>query len=95
HLSIVIALVTMLGKMMAVSGGSELIAITLIKWFGEKHIHLAMMFIALIVGLPVFFLVGFVLLIPIAFNISYRTVKSLLIVVLPMFAFLSVVHGLI
>ncbi len=38
-----------------------------------------MMFIALIVGLPVFFEVGFVLLIPIAFNIAKRTGKSLLI----------------
>lgn len=54
HLAIVIALGTMLGKMMAESGGAERIAITLIKWFGEKHIHWAMMFIALIVGLPVF-----------------------------------------
>ncbi|MFW1920494.1 SLC13 family permease, partial [Acinetobacter baumannii] len=68
HLAIVIALGTMLGKMMAESGGAERIAITLIKWFGEKNIHWAMMFIALIVGLPVFFEVGFVLLIPIAFN---------------------------
>ncbi|EMD0958995.1 gluconate:H+ symporter [Acinetobacter baumannii] len=95
HLAIVIALGTMLGKMMAESGGAERIAITLIKWFGEKHIHWAMMFIALIVGLPVFFEVGFVLLIPIAFNIAKRTGKSLLIVGLPMVAGLSVVHGLI
>ncbi|MFX5522358.1 gluconate permease, partial [Acinetobacter baumannii] len=55
----------------------------------------AMMFIALIVGLPVFFEVGFVLLIPIAFNIAKRTGKSLLVVGLPMVAGLSVVHGLI
>ena len=54
HLAIVIALGTMLGKMMAESGGAERIAITLIKWFGEKNIHWAMMFIALIVGLPYF-----------------------------------------
>ncbi|MCU0189025.1 GntP family permease, partial [Citrobacter freundii] len=95
HLAIVIALGTMLGKMMAESGGAERIAITLIKWFGEKNIHWAMMFIALIVGLPVFFEVGFVLLIPIAFNIAKRTGKSLLVVGLPMVAGLSVVHGLI
>lgn len=37
HLAIVIALGTMLGKMMAESGGAERIAITLIKWFGEKY----------------------------------------------------------
>ncbi|MFP3562044.1 SLC13 family permease, partial [Paraburkholderia sp. SIMBA_049] len=76
-------------------GGAERIATTLIDWFGEKNIHWAMMFVAIIVGLPVFFEVGFVLLIPIAFNVAKRTGKSLLVVGLPMVAGLSVVHGLI
>jgi gluconate:H+ symporter, GntP family len=95
HIAIVVGLGTMLGKMMAESGGAERIANTLIKWFGEKHIHWAMMCVAIIVGLPVFFEVGFVLLIPIAFNVAKRTKKSLLLVGLPMVAGLSVVHGLI
>ncbi|MBN3848010.1 GntP family permease [Paraburkholderia sp. Ac-20342] len=95
HIAIVVGLGTMLGKMMAESGGAERIATTLINWFGEKHIHWAMMVVAIIVGLPVFFEVGFVLLIPIAFNVARRTNKSLLLVGLPMVAGLSVVHGLI
>ncbi|HEY2022689.1 GntP family permease [Paraburkholderia sp.] len=95
HIAIVVGLGTMLGKMMAESGGAERIATTLINWFGEKHIHWAMMVVAIIVGLPVFFEVGFVLLIPIAFNVAKRTNKSLLLVGLPMVAGLSVVHGLI
>jgi gluconate:H+ symporter, GntP family len=95
HIAIVVGLGTMLGKMMAESGGAERIATTLIERFGEKHIHWAMMFVAIIVGLPVFFEVGFVLLIPIAFNVAKRTNKSLLLVGLPMVAGLSVVHGLI
>ncbi|MGU7770933.1 GntP family permease [Burkholderia sp. MR1-5-21] len=95
HIAIVVGLGTMLGKMMAESGGAERIATTLISWFGEKNIHWAMMFVAIIVGLPVFFEVGFVLLIPIAFNVAKRTGKSLLVVGLPMVAGLSVVHGLI
>jgi gluconate:H+ symporter, GntP family len=95
HIAIVVGLGTMLGKMMAESGGAEQIARTLIRWFGEKHIHWAMMFVAIIVGLPVFFEVGFVLLIPIAFNVAKRTGKSLLLIGLPMVAGLSVVHGLI
>ncbi|RQU49027.1 permease DsdX [Burkholderia cenocepacia] len=95
HIAIVVGLGTMLGKMMAESGGAERIATTLIDWFGEKNIHWAMMFVAIIVGLPVFFEVGFVLLIPIAFNVAKRTGKSLLVVGLPMVAGLSVVHGLI
>ncbi|MDN7178210.1 GntP family permease [Caballeronia sp. SEWSISQ10-4 2] len=95
HIAVVVGLGTMLGKMMAESGGAERIANTLISWFGEKHIHWAMMFVAIIVGLPVFFEVGFVLLIPIAFNVAKRTKKSLLLIGLPMVAGLSVVHGLI
>jgi gluconate:H+ symporter, GntP family len=91
----VVGLGTMLGKMMAESGGAERIATTLIDKFGEKHIHWAMMVVAIIVGLPVFFEVGFVLLIPIAFNVAKRTGKSLLLIGLPMIAGLSVVHGLI
>src|ERR1700761_2405538 len=95
HIAIVVGLGTMLGKMMAESGGAERIATTLIRWFGEKNIHWAMMFVAIIVGLPVFFEVGFVLLIPIAFNVAKRTGKSLLLIGMPMVAGLSVVHGLI
>ena len=95
HIAIVVGLGTMLGKMMAESGGAERIATTLIDKFGEKHIHWAMMVVAIIVGLPVFFEVGFVLLIPIAFNVAKRTGKSLLLIGLPMIAGLSVVHGLI
>ncbi|PRY02767.1 GntP family permease [Paraburkholderia sp. BL25I1N1] len=95
HIAIVVGLGTMLGKMMAESGGAERIATTLINFFGEKNIHWAMMIVAIIVGLPVFFEVGFVLLIPIAFNVAKRTNKSLLLVGLPMVAGLSVVHGLL
>ncbi|SAL62868.1 GntP family permease [Caballeronia telluris] len=95
HIAVVVGLGTMLGKMMAESGGAERIANTLIHLFGEKNIHWAMMFVAIIVGLPVFFEVGFVLLIPIAFNVAKRTGKSLLLIGLPMVAGLSVVHGLI
>ncbi|HTZ76039.1 MAG TPA: gluconate:H+ symporter [Candidatus Aquilonibacter sp.] len=95
HIAIVIALGTMLGKMMAESGGAERIAITLIDAFGKKRVHWAMMVIGIVVGLPVFFEVGFVLLIPIAFNVAKRTGTSLVLVGLPMVAGLSVVHGLV
>ncbi len=95
HIAIVVGLGTMLGKMMAESGGAERVATTLIDKFGEKNIHWAMMFVAIIVGLPVFFEVGFVLLIPIAFNVAQRTGTSMIRVGIPMVAGLSVVHGLI
>jgi GntP family gluconate:H+ symporter len=95
HIALVIGLGTMLGKMMAESGGAERIARTLIDFFGEKNVHWAMVCIAFIVGLPVFFEVGFVLLVPIAFNVAKRTGTSMVLVGIPMVAGLSVVHGLI
>lgn len=95
HIAIVVALGTMLGKMMAESGGAQQIAETLIRFFGEKRIHWAMMLIGIIVGLPSFFEVGFVLLIPIVFTVARRTGTSLILVALPMLAGLSIVHGLV
>jgi GntP family gluconate:H+ symporter len=95
HIAIVVALGTMLGKMMAESGGADQIAYTLIRLFGEKNIPWAMVLIGLIVGLPAFFEVGFVLLLPVVFTVARRTGKSLILVGLPMVAGLSVVHGLV
>lgn len=95
HIAIVVALGTMLGKMMAESGASDTIAHTLIRWFGEKRVPLAMMVSGLVIGLPAFFEVGFVLLVPIAFTVARRTRTSLILVCLPMVAGLSVVHGLV
>jgi gluconate:H+ symporter, GntP family len=95
HIAVVVALGTILGKMMAESGGADQIAYTLIRFFGEKNVSWAMVVIGLVVGLPAFFEVGFVLLIPIAFTVARRTRTSFVLVGLPMVAGLSVVHGLV
>lgn len=95
HIALIVALGTMLGKMLAESGGAERIARTLIARFGTRHVHWAMMLIAFCIGLPIFFEVGFVLLIPIVLNVARRTGVPLLLVGLPMVAGLSVVHGLV
>ncbi|RNB83974.1 permease DsdX [Brevibacillus nitrificans] len=94
-IAIVLALGTMLGKMMAESGGAERIARTLINRFGEKNVHWAMMFVAFIVGIPVFFQVGFVLLIPLVFTIARQTGVSLVKIGIPLIAGLSIVHGIV
>lgn len=94
-LAIVLGLGTMLGKMMAESGGAERIAQTLISRFGQKNVHWAMMFVGFIVGISVFFQVGFVLLIPLAFTIARQTGVSLVKIGVPLVAGLSVVHGLV
>ena len=95
HIAIIIGLGTMLGKMVAESGGAERIAQSLIGFFGERWVPWSMMLVGLIVGLPVFFEVGFVLLIPIVFTVARRTGKSPILIGLPLVAGLSVVHGLV
>lgn len=94
-IALVLGLGTMLGKMLEESGGAERVAKTLINAFGEKHVHWAMMIVAFIVGIPVFFQVGLVLLIPLVFTIAKETGISLLKVGLPLVAGLSTVHGLV
>ncbi len=95
HIAIIVALGTMLGKMMAESGAADQIAHTLIGVFGEKNVPWAMVVIGLLIGLPAFFEVGFVLLVPILFTVARRTGTSLILLGLPMVAGLSVVHGLV
>jgi len=94
-IAIVVGLGTMLGKLMAESGGATRIATTLITLFGEQRVHWAIMFVAFIVGIPVFFQVGFVLLIPLVFTIARRSGLSLVKIGIPLVAGLSVVHGLV
>jgi GntP family gluconate:H+ symporter len=94
-IAIVVGLGTMLGKMMAESGGASRIATTLIGRFGERRVHWAIMVVAFIVGLPVFFQVGFVLLVPLVFTIARRTGLSLIKIGIPLVAGLSVVHGML
>src|SRR3954453_23612183 len=94
-IAIVVALGTMLGKMMAESGAATRIAGTLIARFGERRVHWAIMFVAFIVGIPVFFQVGFVLLVPLVFTIARRTGMSLVKIGIPLVAGLSVVHGML
>ena len=94
-IAIVVGLGTMLGKILAESGGATRIAMTLIERFGERRVHWAIMIVAFIVGMPVFFQVGFVLLVPLVFTIARRTGVSLVKVGLSLVAGLSVVHGLL
>jgi GntP family gluconate:H+ symporter len=94
-IAIVVGLGTMLGKMMAESGAAARIATTLIALFGERRVHWAIMVVAFIVGIPVFFQVGFVLLVPLVFTIARRTGMSLIKIGIPLVAGLSVVHGLL
>ena len=93
--AMVIGLGAILGKMLGESAGAEVIAVTITNVFGDKRLPWAIVVIALIVGLPVFFPVGVVLLTPIVIAIARRSGVNFLTVALPMVAGLSAAHGLI
>lgn len=91
----IIGLGTVLGKMLVESGGSEVIAETIVRKAGARHLPWAMLLIALIVGAPVFFAVGLVLLAPILFALVRQHQSNMLLLGIPMVAGLSAMHGLV
>jgi Gnt-I system high-affinity gluconate transporter len=92
-LVVVIVLGAMIGKMVAVSGAAQRISQVLIRRFGERHIHWALMLTGFIVGIPLFYNVGFVLLVPLIFSIVRQLNKPAVWLGVPMLAALSVTHG--
>ncbi len=94
-LAMIIGLGTILGKMLAESGAAEVIAQTMVRWFGETRLDYAIMVVAFVVGISVFFGVGIVLLGPIAFMLARETRTPILRIALPLAAGLSTAHGLI
>src|SRR3981081_1026931 len=93
-IAVVVGLGTMLGKMMAESGAATRIATTLIDLFGERRVHWAIMFVALIVGIPGFSQGGCVLLVPLVFTSPRRTGLSLVKTGIPRVAGPSVLRGM-
>lgn len=94
-LAMIIGLGAVLGKLLAESGAAQVIASTIVRWSGPKRIDYAMMLVSFVIGIPVFFAVGIVLLGPIAFMLARETRTPILRVALPMAAGLSVAQGLI
>lgn len=92
-LVVVIVLGAMIGKMVAVSGAAQRISSSLIRRFGERNIHWALMLTGFIVGIPLFYNVGFVLLVPLIFSIVRQLGKPAVWLGVPMLAALSVTHG--
>ena len=92
-LAIVISFGAMLGKLMAESGGAQRIATTLINVFGRKNVKWAVCLTGFVVGIALFYEIGFVLLIPLVFTIAVEAKIPLLEVGIPMAAALSATHG--
>ncbi len=92
---VLIALGAILGRLLADSGGADQIVDTILARSGERRLPWAMTLIAALIGLPLFFEVGVVLLIPVVLLVARRGSRSLMRVGIPALAGLSVMHGLV
>ncbi|MBT2510446.1 gluconate transporter [Streptomyces sp. ISL-98] len=92
---VLIALGAILGKLLADSGGADQIVDTILAKASGRAMPWAMVLIASIIGLPLFFEVGIVLLIPVVLLVAKRGNYSLMRIGVPALAGLSVMHGLI
>ncbi|WP_405542847.1 GntP family permease [Streptomyces goshikiensis] len=92
---VLIALGAILGKLLADSGGADEIVDTILARAKGRAMPWAMVLIASVIGLPLFFEVGIVLLIPVVLLVARRGDYSLMRIGVPALAGLSVMHGLI
>ncbi|MFK3987007.1 gluconate:H+ symporter [Exiguobacterium mexicanum] len=93
--AVVVGLGAMFGKMLEVSGGAERLAQTLVNKFGEDKAQWALALTGFIVAVPVFFDVGFIILVPIVYGLAKKTGRSLLYYGIPLLAGLAVTHSFI
>lgn len=91
-LSLIICLGAILGKILEASGAASKIAATLIQSFGEKNIQWAVMLTGFLVGIPLYYNAGFVILVPLVFSIARKSKLPLLYIAIPMAAALSATH---
>ncbi|MCA6452292.1 MAG: gluconate transporter [Chitinophagaceae bacterium] len=91
-LALIVCLGAILGKILETSGAAEQISGTLINGFGEKNIQWAVLLTGFLIGIPLYYNAGFVILVPLVFSIARRTGLPLLYIVMPMAASLSTTH---
>lgn len=89
----ILSLGAMVGKLAEESGAARKIVYLLVDLFGLKHIQWAVLITGIIVGIPLFYNAGFIVLIPLVFSIAAATGLPKLYVGMPMLAALSVTHG--
>jgi Gnt-I system low-affinity gluconate transporter len=93
--AVVVGLGAMFGKMLEVSGGVERLSSTLLNKFGDNRSQWALGITGFLVAIPVFFDVGFIILVPIVYGLARRSGRSLLYYAVPLLAGLAVTHSFI
>jgi Gnt-I system high-affinity gluconate transporter len=91
-LALIICLGAVLGKVLEAGGAAEKISTTLINGFGEKNIQWAVLLTGFLIGIPLYYNAGFVILVPLVFSIASKAKLPLLYVAIPMAASLSATH---
>ena len=91
-LALILCLGAVLGKILELSGAAEKIAATLIDTFGKKNIQWALLVTGLLVGIPLYYNAGFVILVPLVFSLARTSGLPLLYLAIPMAASLSTTH---
>ena len=92
---ILIALGAMFAKLLADSGGADEIVDTIVGHASPRALPWAMALVGAIIGLPMFFEIGLVLLMPVIYLVSRRSQLSLITVGIPALAGLSAMHGFV
>jgi gluconate:H+ symporter, GntP family len=95
HIAIILGMGAILGQLLASSGGAASLGKTLVEGCGTRGLPWALLGLSLLVGMPVFFEVGLVLLMPIIVEAAHRAQRPPILVSLPVLAGLSITHGLI
>ena len=93
HIAIVLGLGAVLGRLLAGSGGAAALGRLLVDRCGAFGLPWALLVLGIVVGMPVFFEVGLVLLMPIVAEAARRTGRPPVLAGMPLLAGLSIVHG--
>lgn len=90
---LILCLGAVLGKLLEKSGAAQQIADTLINAFGKKNIQWAIVLTGFLVGIPLYYNAGFVILVPLIFSIAINSGLPLMYIAIPMSASLSTTHA--
>jgi GntP family gluconate:H+ symporter len=93
HIAIILALGAVLGSLLARSGGAAALGSFLVDLFGPKGVPWAMLVLGIIVGMPVFFEVGLILMLPLAVAAAERSGRPPILIAMPLLAGLSIMHS--
>ena len=93
--ALLVGLGVMIGRVLEVTGGAQVLADTLIGRFGEKRAPMALGIAALLFGLPIFFDAGLVVFLPIIFSVAKRFGGSVLIYALPAAGAFASMHAIV